>query len=459
MLLDFAEEGIINMKKIIAFMIITTLLIMMNTFTVNAYENNDTVITKNGLQFKMNAVNEYVFTGVADTSLTSIILPSQINGIPVIYENMYIKNGASVYNLFADCTELNEFIVEDNNTEFYTIDGVLFTNASVSMFTETGVENIRGQMLVCFPPGRSGSYSIPSGTKSISKGAFSKCSRLVTVTINDDLLFADRWAFSECGLLKTINGGLPINYSDTFNTCHNLKKITLKGVLSDIKLIDFPMLEELNFLKDSCFALLNPSCGNNSFIIKNCPKLQKLIIPNKTDEIGTSNICIQNCNSLEMLCLYGEFNLMIKDCESLRAIYTYGFSEETCFEITNIFELNDLPSLKELIICESNSHAIFQITDCPLLTVYVDRNNVELIGTCQVSHIPCMISSSTKGDINMDGLVDIIDVIFINKFLLGCQELNNNKYKVADFDGDGFVDSLDSLLLLKYVLGIDCQRN
>ncbi len=45
-----------------------------------------------------------------------------------------------------------------------------------------------------------------------------------------------------------------------------------------------------------------------------------------------------------------------------------------------------------------------------------------------------------------------MDVIVINKFLLGSIKLNEPQRAAADVDKDGTIDSTDSLTILKYVV-------
>jgi len=56
------------------------------------------------------------------------------------------------------------------------------------------------------------------------------------------------------------------------------------------------------------------------------------------------------------------------------------------------------------------------------------------------------------GDINLDGSIDIADVIVLNKYILGVKSLTDEQRAVADCYSDGEINSTDSLTLLKYVL-------
>ncbi len=58
------------------------------------------------------------------------------------------------------------------------------------------------------------------------------------------------------------------------------------------------------------------------------------------------------------------------------------------------------------------------------------------------------------GDMNADEAVDIMDVIALNKYLLGASTLDENAKALADVDQNGKLDSTDSLNILKFVVEI-----
>ena len=58
------------------------------------------------------------------------------------------------------------------------------------------------------------------------------------------------------------------------------------------------------------------------------------------------------------------------------------------------------------------------------------------------------------GDVNLDGEIDIMDVIAVNKFLLGTSKLSDMARKNADVDFNDAIDTTDSLLILKYVVAL-----
>lgn len=57
------------------------------------------------------------------------------------------------------------------------------------------------------------------------------------------------------------------------------------------------------------------------------------------------------------------------------------------------------------------------------------------------------------GDSNTDGTVDIMDVIFLNKCILGADYLTDLQRQCADVNIDGVLDAGDALNILKFVVG------
>ena len=60
--------------------------------------------------------------------------------------------------------------------------------------------------------------------------------------------------------------------------------------------------------------------------------------------------------------------------------------------------------------------------------------------------------SGALGDLNGDSSIDIIDVIILNKYLLGVTSLSTPQKALCDVDSSGTIDSNDSLILLKYIV-------
>ena len=59
-----------------------------------------------------------------------------------------------------------------------------------------------------------------------------------------------------------------------------------------------------------------------------------------------------------------------------------------------------------------------------------------------------------KGDATEDGEVDIVDVISVNKSILGQTKLSSSAQKASDIDEDGIVSPSDSLAIMTYIVGL-----
>jgi hypothetical protein len=58
------------------------------------------------------------------------------------------------------------------------------------------------------------------------------------------------------------------------------------------------------------------------------------------------------------------------------------------------------------------------------------------------------------GDVNLDGEVDMDDVLLLQRYLMGIAEINEAQLALADVNGDGEVSMLDALLIMRKTMGI-----
>ncbi len=85
---------------------------------------------------------------------------------------------------FGGCAGLIEIVADSNNSQFSSIDGVLFNKNMTS--------------LVAYPGGRSGKYIIPGSVTSIENGAFFDCTGLTSVFIPSGVNYIGNSAFIGC---------------------------------------------------------------------------------------------------------------------------------------------------------------------------------------------------------------------------------------------------------------------
>ncbi|MCI8330936.1 MAG: SH3 domain-containing protein [Bacilli bacterium] len=107
-------------------------------------------------------------------------------------------------------------------------------------------------------------------------------------------------------------------------------------------------------------------------------------------------------------------------------------------------------------ILKKNSNTKVQITDRNGKSI--DGGNILTTGSRITITLPIGISKTytiiINGDTNGDGKVDIIDLLRVQKSILGSTTLNEIDFKGADTNFDGKVDIIDLLRVQKYILGV-----
>ena len=90
------------------------------------------------------------------------------------------------------------------------------------------------------------------------------------------------------------------------------------------------------------------------------------------------------------------------------------------------------------------------------------RKDKKYVPVCLLAALLCISSftgmtgsAAVRGDVNLDHVVDIMDVIRLNKFILGIVELNDEELAAADIIPNQKIDAQDSLYLLKLILQIN----
>lgn len=76
-----------------------------------------------------------------------------------------------------------------------------------------------------------------------------------------------------------------------------------------------------------------------------------------------------------------------------------------------------------------------------------DRNNSLVPSTVNVNRI-------LMGDVNLDGVVNDVDMTYLNKYLASSIKFNTAQSRAADLDGDGVIDGSDATRLMMYLEGL-----
>jgi hypothetical protein len=108
-------------------------------------------------------------------NLTSVYIP----------KNVYSLSDSS------GCSKLKEIIVDGQNLEYSSIDGVLFDKTKTTLFR--------------YPEGKEGSnYTVPDTVNNIEAYAFKNCNKLVTVTIPNRNCSLSANTFYDCDKLEQV---------------------------------------------------------------------------------------------------------------------------------------------------------------------------------------------------------------------------------------------------------------
>lgn len=210
-------------------------------------------ITKITIPDKITGFGSSVFSECE--FLESVTLPKSINMIPM--------------NTFYGCKSLKSITVDDENANYKSVDGVLYTKD--------------GKTLVLYPAARAQSnYQILVGTENIDKFAFMNSSNLKGITIPDTVKFIGSYAFSNTTIESVIIPDSVVTMeSDAFYGCKSLKNVVLSRGLEEIGASAFK----------ECAALESITIPDNIKIIEfnafnGCNSLKSIVIPKSVYRIG-----------------------------------------------------------------------------------------------------------------------------------------------------------------------------
>lgn len=185
--------------------------------------NNCTSLTSITIPGSVTKIGDQAFYYC--TSLTSITIPDSVTEIgdqafDCCRSLTSVAIGAGVTTLGADvfgiCPKLTDITVAAGNSALCAVSNVLFSKD-------------RTELLLC-PQAKTGTYTVPSGTKRIASNAFAKCA-LTSVTIPDSVTEIGASAFSGCTSLTSVRISARITSigDSAFSGCSSLTTATFNG--------------------------------------------------------------------------------------------------------------------------------------------------------------------------------------------------------------------------------------
>ncbi|MDE6050367.1 MAG: leucine-rich repeat domain-containing protein, partial [Paramuribaculum sp.] len=152
----------------------------------------------NGIEYTVTTLPTIAFQYC--TGLTSASIPASVKSI--------------AYNSFYRCANISEFLVDENNETYCSVDGVIYSKDMKTLIT-------------C-PNAKSGEFTIPDGVETIGENALNGCAELTGIIIPESVTTAKQNCFYLCTSLETINIPAALTCPDDgtpLGRCSSLKEI------------------------------------------------------------------------------------------------------------------------------------------------------------------------------------------------------------------------------------------
>ena len=327
------------------------------------------------------------------SSLTSILLPDGITSIEV---------GA-----FVNCESLTDITIPDGVT-------------SIGDWAFEDCSNLT-------------SITIPSSVTNIGIRAFDGCSNLTSITIPDGVTSIGDWAFYHCNSLTniTIPGSVTNIGHSTFFGCKNLTSITILDGVTSIGMSVFSSCESLTDI-----IIPNSVTSIEEDAFSNCKSLTSITIPNSVTSI--ENFVFLGCSSLT--------DVTIPD--SVTSIGTWAFKD--CSSLTSITIPNSVTSIGEAVFDNCNDLTDIYYLDTKMKWKKISISEDAISPDVTIHFVEP--ATTVYGDVNLDGKVDILDAVFLNKYLATMVQFSDVQAANADCCQDDVLNEKDASALLQFVI-------
>lgn len=267
------------------------------------------------LSSKLSTINSYAFRDC--TSLEEISIPKSVTSISS--------------NAFYGCSKLKNINVENGNTKYYSINGIVYTqDGKVFIKPPANTEEEQAPELkegvkilgTQFYKGNKEvtTVTIPASVEEISPEAFKGCEKLTTIKFasGSKLKKIGDYAFRDCDSLKTISlpSGVTEIGTGCFYECINLTSLTIPAKVTTIKAYTFYNCRNLKTVT----AKGAKSVGNYAFF--QCGVLTSASLSADVTQIG--DYAFQYCRSLTKVPfgskIYSIGSYAFDDCSAIKTL-------------------------------------------------------------------------------------------------------------------------------------------
>jgi len=251
----------------------------------------------------------------SSSGLTGIVIPDNVT----IIENGAFSNCKNLSHIqlskeldtvknavFSGCLLLESITVDEENTSYKSVDGVLYTKDS--------------KALICYPAAKTETeYTVLNGTEVIEQQAFVYNSFLKRVSMPNTVKSIKKYAFSQVGIESiTIPESVTIIGVSAFYKCADLKNVVLSN---GVETIDSNAFDECTALESITIPSSVKKIGFRAF--GNCTSLKNLIIEEGVSEIDTFTFL--SCEKLESVVIPNSVKTIkiqaFDRCSSIKKIY------------------------------------------------------------------------------------------------------------------------------------------
>ena len=182
-------------------------------------------------------------------SPTEVIIPEAIDGTTVVainahaFENCKSLKSVSIpktvtsigSDAFYECIALQEINVANDNTQYFSVDGVLYARSSICYESSaksnsaSAFETLYKETLVRFPPAKKGNFTVPATVERVEDQAFSN-SNLSELVIPKTVISIGDYVMSRSRIKKaSIYSDLKYGLRGTVSSCPYLEELYFYG--------------------------------------------------------------------------------------------------------------------------------------------------------------------------------------------------------------------------------------